>query len=157
VLVRWLALPLVVSVAFVAGCAISEDSPVDQPTKPIAGNWTGTLKQKGLKPFRIAVRIEVNGSGHVAYTGIECGGKWTLGVILDSRPPIYEFKEQINEGVGGECKGTGDVSFHPDLASPRDRVHYGFRGGGVTSHGVLHRTDASGLRPVFDEAGVTPP
>jgi hypothetical protein len=34
---------------------------------------------------------------------------------------------------------------------------YLFTGGGVTSQGTLRKTDAAGLKPVFDEAGVTPP
>jgi hypothetical protein len=156
--VRWLVVPLALSVALVAGCGISEDSPVDRPTEPIAGNWTGTLQQKGLKPFRIAVRIAANGGGDVAYTGIECGGHWRLASDVPSVPaPGYAFKEEITEGAGGNCKGTGTVIIRPDPPPAPNVLGYEFTGGGVASKGTLHKTDAAGLKPVFDEAGVTPP
>ena len=135
-----------------------EDSGDGNAAQPIAGDWIGTLKQKGLAPFRVAVQIEPSGSGRVAYTGIECGGTWTMQPeILGSDPPRYGFDEQIDEGAGGNCKGSGDVSIQPDAVAPQEVLDYTFTGGGVTSRGFLHRTDTAGLKPVFDEAGVSQP
>ncbi len=57
----------------------------------------------------------------------------------------------------GSYGGSGDVSIQPDAVAPKEALDYSFRGGGVTSRGFLHRTDAAGVKPVFDEAGVTPP
>ncbi len=127
-------------------------------TPEIAGDWAGTLTQKGLAPFRIAVRISPDGTGRVAYTGIECGGRWTLKSALASSPPAgYNFRERITQGTGGNCKGRGVVSIGPDSPRAPKKLGYGFTGGGVSSEGTLHKTDAAGLKPVFDEAGVTPP
>ncbi|MGA9372732.1 MAG: hypothetical protein WBV53_12870 [Solirubrobacterales bacterium] len=92
----------------------------------------------------------------MAYTGIECGGTWKLDVRLDSKPPIYEFTEQISEGAGGACKGTGLVRVERKM-SDDSRLRYEFSGGGVRSRGSLHRTDAAALAPVFEQAGVEPP
>jgi hypothetical protein len=158
-LVRWLTLALVVPVLLVGGCGGEDnDSGEGNAAQAIAGDWIGTLKQKGLTPFRVAVQIEPSGSGRVAYTGIECGGTWTMQPeILDSDPPQYGFDEQIEEGAGGSCRGSGDVSIQPDAIAPREVLDYVFTGGGITSRGFLHKTDAAGLKPVFDEAGVTPP
>ncbi len=161
--VRWLVLTLLLPALLIAGCG---DDGADGggtttsvgPTKEIAGDWTATLTQKGLEPFRIAVRISPDGTGRVAYTGIDCGGSWTVKNALASLPPAaYNFREQITQGAGGNCKGEGVVSIGPDPPRAPKDLSYGFSGGGVTSEGVLHRTDAAGLRPVFDEAGVTPP
>jgi hypothetical protein len=159
VLVRRLIALLAVLPLLLAGCGGDDnDSGGGTAARPIAGDWIGTLKQKGLAPFRIAVQIEPSGSGRVAYTGIECGGTWTMQPeILGSDPPQYGFDEQIEEGVGGNCKGSGDVSIQPDAIAPSEVLDYAFTGGGVTSRGFLHKTDAAGLKPVFDEAGVTPP
>jgi hypothetical protein len=155
VLVRWLIALLAVPALLSTGCGGGSSSG-DEAAGSIAGDWIGTLKQRGLAPFRIAVRIEASAAGRVAYTGIECGGRWNLDEILESKPPVYEFTEQINEGAGGECKGTGLVSVeHRTIGDPG--LHYEFRGGGVVSRGLLHRTDSAGLKPTFDEAGVNPP
>ena len=150
-------LALGVCVALLAGCGGGDSSGTEDAALPIAGDWTGTLEQKGLAPFRIAVQIEASGTGRVAYTGIECGGVWDIHDILSSLPPQYEITERINQGAGGECKGSGAVSLQPESSSHDSRLRYEFTGGGVTSRGLLHRTDSAGLKPVFDEAGVTPP
>ena len=157
--VRWLVVPPTLLALLIVGCGSGgSDAAQGKAAKPIAGDWIGTLKQKGLAPFRIAVQIEPSGEGRVAYTGIECGGTWTMQPeILGSRPPIYGFDERIEEGVGGECKGSGDVSIQPELIAPKTILHYDFAGGGVKSHGLIHRTSAEALKPVFDQAGVDPP
>jgi hypothetical protein len=150
--VRWLV-PLSVLALLVAGCGGSSNeeqtTTASADTKPISGNWTGTLHQEGLRPFRIAVSINPGGRGAVAYTGIECGGIWTE---TGANPPeSYSFREEIKFGSGGRCKGSGTVHLRLD----GEQLDYAFDGGGVTSHGSLHRTDAAGLKPIFDEAGVT--
>ncbi len=156
-LVRWPVAALVLVALSAVGCGGNDSSGTAGLTQPIAGDWTGTLKQSGLKPFRIAVRIEATGTGRVAYTGIDCGGTWHTSEVLSSEPPRYEVTEQIDEGAGGECKGRGRVSLQPKTSLRSSPLRYRFTGGGVTSRGVLNRTDPAGLRPVFDEAGVTPP
>ena len=131
-------------------------------TRQISGDWTGTLHQKGLPPFGIGVDIGPDSTAQVAYSGIECGGEWTLDGVQTSTPPLYTFTEQINEGGGGSCKGTGAVSISPIQGhSPSEpayvRLNYQFTGGGVTSRGRLHRTDLAGLDAVFHQAGLKSP
>jgi hypothetical protein len=161
--VRWLALPFAL-LPLLAGCG-SKDSEPSASTPAIntakaqglAGDWTGQLHQEGLAPFRIAVRIEPSGVGHVAYTGIDCAGTWTPRSMMSFQSHFFDFRERINRGAGGQCKGTGRVNTYLDSTFRQQRLHYRFRGGGVTSRGTLHRTGAGGLKPVFDEAGVSPP
>jgi len=131
-------------------------------TRQIAGAWSGRLHQKGLKPFKIAVKITPSGSGQVAYTGIRCGGEWTLTNVTSSLPPEYQFTEKISQGAGKTCKGKGRVSLLPIQGySPNEpaykRIHYSFTGSGVKSRGLLHRIHAGEGAPVFKRAGVTPP
>jgi hypothetical protein len=159
VVVRWLIRSVAALALLVGGCGGSDDSSnatsttaTKESTQSIAGQWTGKLTQGGLPPFRVAVAIFSSG-GKVAYTGIDCAGDWKLeGGRLSTGS--YVFRETITSGAGGNCKGTGRVHLE-HLAS--NRLQYRFEGGGVTSRGFLHRTDAAGLKPVFDEAGVTPP
>lgn len=130
-------------------------------TRQIAGEWSGRLHQKGLAPFKVAVKITASGSGQVAYTGIRCGGEWTLNGVASSLPPRYRFTERITEGAGRACKGKGAVSLLPIQAfTPNEpaykRMNYSFTGGGVTSHGLLHRIHAGAEERIFKEAGVTP-
>jgi hypothetical protein len=164
VLVRWLAIPLSVLVPVLVGCGSDEGgSTTSTPAvkagkaRGIAGDWTGRLHQEGLAPFRIAVRIDPSGVGQVAYTGIDCAGGWEPRGLMGSQSHFYDFTERINRGAGGKCKGIGRVNTYLDATTGEERLHYRFSGGGVTSRGTLHRTDSSGLKPVFDEAGVTPP
>jgi hypothetical protein len=156
VLVRRLMAALPVVILLVAGCG-GGGSKQDDSAKAIAGDWTGTLRQKGLAPFRIAVHVEASGEGRVAYTGIECGGGWNLRVVRYTRPEQYEFAERITEGVGGKCKGSGAVSVQRQSSAADSPLRYEFTGGGVTSRGLLHGTDAAGLQPIFGQAGVDPP
>jgi hypothetical protein len=167
VLARGLGLLLAIAALLIGGCGNNGDSSdVTAPgagiTRQIAGRWTGELRQEGLKPFEVAVDIGSDGNGKVAYTGIECGGEWTLDGAQPSTPPRYLFTEEIKEGAGGNCKGTGTVSLSPIQGhSPNraayNRLHYRFTGGGVMSRGLLHRTDPAHLTPVFKQAGVTLP
>lgn len=131
-------------------------------TRQIAGEWTGDLHQKGLKPFKVAVRITPSGSGRVAYTGIRCGGEWSLTNVASSVPPEYQFAEKITQGASDACKGKGRVSLVPIQGySPNEpaykRMNYSFTGGGVTSRGLLHRVHAGAQAAIFRRAGGPPP
>jgi hypothetical protein len=160
---------LALGIVVLAGCS-SNGSASEEPgqgtnqgiSRQIAGRWTGRLHQQGLRPFDIAVRIGTNGLARVAYTGIECGGDWTFSRVTTTAPPQYRFIETIEEGAGKKCKGTGKVDLSPiQNNTPNEpaytRLGYRFTGGGVTSAGVLHRTDIEHLGPIFKEAGVTLP
>jgi hypothetical protein len=164
--VRGLVLLSAFAALLAGGCGDGDSSDVTEPgagiTRQISGRWTGTLHQEGLKPFKIAADIGTGGDAHVAYTGIECGGEWTLDEVRPSLPPRYVFTERISEGAGGSCKGVGTVSLapiqgHAPNRPAYNRLNYQFTGGGVTSRGLLHRTDPAHLVPVFKVAGVPPP
>jgi hypothetical protein len=165
--VRELVLLLALGASLVAGCSGGESAgnvtaPGEGVTRQIAGRWAGRLHQHGLPPFKVAVDISSNGDGEVAYTGIRCGGGWNLDEVQQGLPPRYVFTEEIKEGVGGSCKGTGTVSLAPIQGNTPNEPAYGqanysFTGGGVTSRGLLHRTDAAGLARTFRQAGVTKP
>lgn len=103
----------------------------------IVGTWEGRLRQQGLRPFRVEATIESlddSADNSVSYTGIDCGGRWTYtGMAGDA----FVFRELIDSGEGGKCKGVGTVTLAP---TPDGQLDYQFRGGGVTSHGVLTRT-----------------
>ena len=113
-LVRRLIATLSVLVMVLAGCGGSSDgdstgstaAATSGPAAQIQGPWTGELTQAGIAPFRIAVVISADGTGLVAYTGIECGGHWKLD---SSAAPEYVFTESIDAGAGGRCKGSGTV------------------------------------------------
>jgi hypothetical protein len=168
VLVRWLIALLAVPVLLIAGCGGSSDdastpknsvvlddegtpTAIVKPgsTREISGPWAGKLRQSGLAPFRVAVVI-FNGTGRVAYTGIDCAGDWKLAGGGDPGP-AYVFRETINEGAGGVCKGTGTVHLE-NFASKR--LHYRFDGGGVTSQGILRPARTRVWAAIFREAGV---
>jgi hypothetical protein len=157
-LVRWLVAVLVVVALLTAGCGGSDESSGSKistagtnggSTQGIIGQWTGTLTQAGLPPFRVAALI-FPGAGRVAYTGIDCAGDWKLDGGGDSSGS-YAFTETINEGAGGECKGTGTV--HLEHFAPK-RLRYRFVGGGVTSQGVLRPARTPVWAAIFREAGV---
>jgi len=130
-------------------------------TRQIAGEWSGKLHQRGIPPFTVAVKITPSGGGQVAYTGIRCGGEWTLTDVVPSTPPEYNFTEKITRGARGRCKGRGSVSLLPIQGfSPNEpaykRMNYSFSGGGVSSRGLLHRVHAGAEAAVFKQAGVAP-
>jgi hypothetical protein len=162
--VRGLALPLAFAVLLIGGCSTNDSGDVTtlNNTRQIAGAWSGELRQQGQAPFGMAVDIGGDGTGRVAYTGLECGGGWTLDGTQPSAPPRYIFTEKIKQGSGGACKGTGTVTLSPiQRHSPNGpaytRLNYLFAGGGVTSRGLLHRVHAPELAPVFKQAGVSSP
>jgi hypothetical protein len=143
---RRLLTPLALATAALglAGCGEKDEPEVTGP-EPVAqqpagfdiiGTWKGTLRQKGLKPFRVTATIrslENERRNSVAYTGIDCAGGWTFqGLEGDT----YRFREVIDRGRGGNCKGVGTVTLTP---TPADRLDYTFTGGGVESRGVLSR------------------
>lgn len=116
--------------------------PQPAPPKPpkglpaaVEGHWHGTLTQKGIKPFSIDVKIvsaDDPSRNVVRYGGqIDCAGTWTY---LDADGPRVRFRERIDRGAGGRCKGSGQVTVQPENG---DRLKYSFSGGGVQSGGVL--------------------
>lgn len=107
-----------------------------QPEFSIEGRWAGELHQRGLRPFRVTVTIdslERTKGNVVRYSGIDCGGTWEF---LGADDSSYRFRELIDRGGGGDCKGTGTVRLTP---LTQDRVAYEFSGGGVRSAGRLDR------------------
>lgn len=103
----------------------------------LAGLWTGRLHQQGLAPFNVMATIEspAGSSGNtVHYTGINCSGKWSY---LDSSGSDHRFREVIDRGKGGKCKGVGVVTLA--TGSSTERLGYELRGGGVVSRGTLRR------------------
>jgi hypothetical protein len=101
----------------------------------ILGSWKGELRQKGVKPFRVTARIgslDDPKQNEVSYTGIDCAGNWTY--LRDGES--FRFREVIDRGEGGRCKGTGTVTLTPTQGG---RLEYLFRGGGIESRGVLTR------------------
>jgi hypothetical protein len=149
---RTLAAAVIVAGAILAGgCGekqepdLSQIPPPPQPQPPtppkalppaVVGRWHGTLHQKGLKPFEVRVGI-VSATDRdrnvVHYTGIDCSGTW---LYLDAEGPDVHFRELIDRGAGGNCKGAGDVTVTP-LAGEPPRLRYEFRGAGIESTGVL--------------------
>jgi hypothetical protein len=136
---------------FAAGCGekeepdLSEIPPPPQPQPPtppqglpqaVIGSWQGTLEQKGVKPFpiRVAIASATDPERNVVHYGgaIDCSGTWAY---LDAEGPQVHFRERIDSGAGGDCKGTGTVTVQPDQ-DPK-RLRYEFRGGGIESRGVL--------------------
>jgi hypothetical protein len=127
-----------VLVLLVTGCGGSGDTSTGPGQNRLAGDWTGRLHQKGLDPFTVTATIEspAGSSGNtVHYTGINCSGNWHY---LSSQGSTYRFREVINRGHGGSCKGVGVVTL--TTGSSADELGYEFRGGGVTSRGTLRRT-----------------
>src|SRR3954452_20447397 len=147
------ALALLVAFGWLAGgCGSDSGSNADEaaaaPTQPApvgptrvqfpAGRWEGRLAQRGLKPFKVHVVIRSPrrpAANRVRYTGINCGGNWAY---LGHRGPDLRFREVINRGGGGNCKGTGLVRLRYVAG---DRLRYEFRGGGISSSGFLRPVD----------------
>lgn len=125
--------------AVLPACGRSESEP-SVPGAPrgesfLVGRWSGELRQAGLPPFRVEAEIRSLGPSarnSVSYSGIDCAGRWTyLGAPRDQ----YRFREVIDRGRGGNCKGVGEVT----LRREGERLRYTFRGGGVKSSGTLSR------------------
>ena len=115
-----------------------ESGAAEQPPAFPAGRWQGRLAQRGLRPFqvRVAIRSRRDRSANVVrYTGIDCAG---TGGYLGVSGEDLRFREQIDRGRGGDCKGTGIVTLRYVAA---DRLRYEFRGGGVSSSGFLRPVD----------------
>jgi hypothetical protein len=137
-----------------AGCGekaepdLADVPPPPQPQPPtppqglpqaVVGQWTGTLEQKGVRPFPVTVRIASATDPQrnvVRYGGqIDCSGRWTY---LGVQGTQVRFDERIDSGSGGDCKGTGTVTVEA-VKGGAPRLGYEFRGGGVESKGVLRR------------------
>jgi hypothetical protein len=104
----------------------------------VAGDWSGTLRQARTEPFPIEVRIESQDDpalNVVHYGGeIDCSGNWTY---LGADGSEVSFREVIDRGRGGRCKGSGTVRL--TTTGDPGRLGYSFSGGGVESEGVLGR------------------
>jgi hypothetical protein len=119
-------------------------TPQPQPQTPpaalprsVVGHWQGTLHQHGLKPFEVRVSIvsaTQRDRNVVHYTGIDCSGTWSY---LGAEGPQVRFREVIDSGAGGKCKGTGTVTVR--AAGAPGRLLYEFRGDGIASQGVLNQ------------------
>ena len=112
-------------------------SPPQGLPQDVAGRWRGTLHQRGVKPFPISVSIisATDASRNVVHYGgeIDCSGSWRY---LDADGPRVRFRETIDSGAGGKCKGSGNVTVSAiDGAQPK--LRYSFTGDGIKSAGVL--------------------
>jgi hypothetical protein len=129
-----LAAAVAIAASVGAGCGGSDEG--DESGFQITGSWSGELHQQDLTPFRVRAAIldlENPEKNTVHYSGIDCGGNWTF---LGRQSEVYRFREEINRGAGGNCKGTGIVTL---TAKGDDSLAYVFRGGGIESEGTLTR------------------
>jgi len=138
--------------AIAAGCGeksepdLSDVPPPPQPQAPtppqglpqdVVGRWQGQLHQQGVKPFPMSVSI-VSATdpdrNTVHYGGqIDCSGTWRY---LDAEGPKVRFRETIDSGAGGKCKGSGDVAVQAQEGGA-PRLRYSFNGDGIQSTGEL--------------------
>lgn len=103
----------------------------------VLGHWHGELHQKGMPAFVVSADVRSLTDpkrNTVAYSVLRCGGNWTYRGFAQG---AYRFLEVIDRGVGGTCKGAGQVTLVPE---GRDAARYEFRGGGVISRGTLRRS-----------------
>jgi hypothetical protein len=104
----------------------------------VEGSWSGTLRQAKTDPFPIEVTVKSQDDPKlnvVHYGGeIDCSGNWSYRGESGSE---VTFREVIDRGRGGRCKGVGTVRLQA-MGDP-DRLDYSFSGGGVSSDGVLSR------------------
>ena len=110
--------------------------PAADPLAAIAGDWSGTLRQQGVKPFTVRVTIasaDKPAANPVSYSGIDCSGTWDFQGRSGSG---YSFREVIDRGKGAKCKGAGQVAVTPQGG----RLAYRFHGGGVSSRGLLSKS-----------------
>ncbi len=128
-----------------AGCDDAGDgsssTPQMQPSSRsgayVLGRWHGELHQKRMPAFMVSADIRSLRDpkrNTVAYSVIRCGGNWTY---QGFRQGAYRFREVIDRGAGGTCKGTGQVTLIP---LGHNTVGYEFRGGGIISRGALRRS-----------------
>jgi hypothetical protein len=142
VLVRRLITLFPVVALLVAGCGGSNDDSTASTATPagfnrLLGSWTGEVHQAGLAPFRVVVGITSPTDplpNPVHYSGIDCAGNWTY---LGRAGIGYRFREVIDRGAGGNCKGVGEVLVTPDAGV----LDYEFKGGGIESQATLFRTN----------------
>jgi hypothetical protein len=136
------ALVSLLVVAATAGCGGSgEDSTTTVAASKVRdsyvlGLWHGDLRQRGMPPFAVSADVHSLTDPQrntVAYSVIRCAGNWTYRGFEQG---AFRFTEVIDHGAGGGCKGVGQVSLTPRGPS---MATYDFRGGGVVSHGTLHR------------------
>jgi hypothetical protein len=138
----------------VAACGEREEPVIttaDEPQFEITGSWQGRLAQKGSKPFEVEATIdslERSKQNTVHYTVINCSGTWDY---LGATETSYRFRELIDRGASKRCKGTGTVELTP---LTQQSVAYVFKGGGVTSRGVLRR--GSGGQSAAGQGGGNP-
>lgn len=145
-------LALVALAVLAAGCGEKSEpdlSNVPAPPEPqaptppqglpqaVVGHWHGTLHQKGEKDFPIDVAIvsATDPDRNVVHYGghIDCSGTWSY---RGADGPLVRFREVIDRGAGGNCKGSGDVTVRAESGKPA-RLAYSFSGGGVKSAGAL--------------------
>jgi hypothetical protein len=126
-----------------SGSSTAGTSPGEPPGTPllpplarfVVGSWHGELHQRAVASFQIVVTIgslSSSAANRVRYTGINCGGHWTY---LGTSGVTVRFREVIDSGRGGKCKGVGEVT----LSREGPRLRYRFSGGGVVSRGLLSR------------------
>lgn len=122
------------------GCGGRESSrqaPSGGPSaKKVIGNWRGEMSEKGLKPFRLRVRIASLGrasQNRYHYTGIDCSGVWKF---LDRSDSAFRFRELYGGGGGPKCIPSGTVTLTP---SGSGRLDFEYHGDGVTSRATLRR------------------
>ncbi len=129
----------VAPLALLAGCGDDGNGngsgEKESDTAWVLGDWTATLHQAGMPPFRVWAEVrslDDAAENDVRYSGLECRGTWTpLGGDGDS----FRFRETIESGHSEACKGVGVVS----LRREEPGLAYRFRGGGVESRGLLRR------------------
>jgi hypothetical protein len=139
----WFCIAVPIGALVLGGCggggSDSSASTAESPAKASAyvlGGWRGTLHQTGMPPFAISAEIrslEDPQQNRVSYSAIRCSGNWTY---LGRKEGSFRFREVIDRGAGGSCKGVGQVSLTPITA---DTARYEFRGAGIVSRGLLHR------------------
>jgi hypothetical protein len=128
-----------------AGCGEKSEPSLDslksqyrqQEEQAIVGDYEGTLRQHGEKPFKVTasvVSLKPSARNDVHYTGIDCSGTWAYQRRNGS---AYVFRETIDHGASKQCKGKGTVTLTPLGAN---QYRYEFAGGGVKSKGTLQRS-----------------